>query len=277
VDTRRLGIAIAFALFLSLCVTGLFYFRFTRQQAANRAKMVRVVAAAAEIQPGVPVPAASLKLIDWPTSVPVQGMATKQDDVAGHVLMVSVQANAPIFQHDLASSGNSGLSAKIPNGLRAVAVKTDEMNNLSGFLFPGSRVDVLATMRGEKNDSYIRTVLQNIQVLSAGEKIVADPNGKPENVKIVTVLVTPEESQTLALAMQQGKIQLALRNQGDAQRVDTATVSTSDLAGIALKPVQQATAVARKVAPPKSPPVYAVETIAGGKSTLVKFPDDKPL
>lgn len=272
-DTRRFLIAITVALVLSLGVTGLFYFRFTRQQAAMRARTVKIVAAATEVQPGVPIPAASLKLISWPSSVAVQGMLTKQEDVAGHVLIVSVPANEPIFQHDIASAGNSGLSAKIPNGLRAVAIKTDEMNNLSGFLFPGSRVDVLATLRGEKNESYNRTVVQNVQVLSAGEKIVADPNGKPENVKIVTVLVTPEESQKLALAMQQGKIQLALRNQGDSQQVVTATVSVSDLEGLAQKPVQHATVVAKKIAPPKEVSTYAVETISGAKSSVAKFVD----
>jgi pilus assembly protein CpaB len=271
VDTRRLGFAIAVALVLSLCITGFFYVRFTRQQAANRARTVKVVAAAAEIQPGVPVPAASLKLIDWPSSVAMQGILTKEEDVAGHVLIVQVPVNTPIFQHDLASSGNSGLSAKIPNGLRAVAIKTDELNNLSGFLFPGSRVDVLATLRGENNKSYNRTVVQNVQVLSAGEKIVADPNGKPENVKIVTVLVTPGESQKLALAMEQGKIQLALRNQGDAEKVDTATVSVSDLENLPQKPVQHAPLKAKNIVPPKAVAEYAVETIAGAKTSVAKF------
>jgi len=233
--------------------------------------MVKIVAANTEVQPGVPVPAASLKLIDWPSSVAMQGMVTKPEDVAGHVLMVTVPASEPIFQHDLASSGNSGLSAKIPNGLRAVAIKTDEMNNLSGFLFPGSRVDVLATLRGENNKSYNRTVVQNVQVLSAGEKIVADPNGKPENVKIVTVLVTPEESQKLALAMEQGKIQLALRNQGDEQKVDTTTVSVSDLENLAPKTVQHAPVKAKNIVSPKAVSEYAVETIAGAKSSVAKF------
>src|SRR5438445_1610228 len=80
VDTRRLGFAVAVALVLSLSVTALFYVRFARQQAANRAKTVKIVAAATEVQPGVPVPAASLKLVDWPSSAPVQGMVTKQED-----------------------------------------------------------------------------------------------------------------------------------------------------------------------------------------------------
>ncbi len=132
---------------------------------------------------------------------------------------------------------------------------------------------MLATLRGENNKSYNRTVLQNVQVLSAGEKIVADPTGKPENVKIVTVLVTPEESQKLALAMEQGTIQLALRNQADSEKVISATVSVLDLEELAQKPVQRPTAVTRKVDHPKADSAYVVETIAGGKSSVVRFAD----
>ena len=265
-DTRRLGLAVAVALVLSLGVTGFFYVRFVRQQAANRAKAEKVIAAAADLPPGVPVAATSLKEIDWPGNIATHGMMTKQEDVVGHVLLVYVPANEPLFQHDIASPGNSGLSAKIPDGLRAMAINTNELNNLAGFLFPGSRVDVLATIRGDNNNSYNRTVLQDVQVLSAGEKIVADPNGKPENVKVVTVLVTPQESQDLALAMSQGTIQLALRNQGDAQKVDSSTISVTDLTQLPVKPV-----VTKKSVLPKPDPTYAVVTIAGGKSSVAKF------
>lgn len=270
-DTRRLGLAIAVALLLSLGVTGLFYVRFIRQQAANRPKTIKILAAANDIQPGVPVTAASLKRIDWPTGLPMQGAVTKQEDVVGHILIIPVAAGEPLFQHDIASLGNSGLSAKIPDGLRAVAVKTNELNNLSGFLFPGSRVDVLATLRGENNKSYNRTVLQNIQVLSAGEKIVADPAGKPENVKFVTVLVTPQDSQKLALAMEQGTIQLALRNPNDAQKVETTTLSVSDLENLPPKPIRQRTSTRNAVISTKAISAYVVETIAGAKSSVTKF------
>jgi len=271
VDTRRLGFALAVAVVLSLGITGLFYVRFIRQQDANRPKTVKIIAAATDIHPGVPVAATSLKQIDWPNIATVQGMVIKKEDVAGHVLSMFIPANEPIFQRDIASSGNSGLSAKIPDGLRAVAVKTDELNNLSGFLFPGSRVDVLATLRGQNNQSYNRTVLQNVQVLSAGEKIVADPTGKPENVKIVTLMVTPQESQKLALAMEQGKIQLALRNQADAQKVDTATLSMSDLEDLPQKPVRHTTVRKKTIVQPDAVSVYTVETIAGAKSSIAKF------
>lgn len=271
---RRLGLAIALALVLSLCVTGLFYARFARQQAAYRAKSQKIIAADKDIQAGVPVPAASIKLIDWPNSLPVNGTLTRAEDVVGHVLIAPVGANEPIFQHDVASPGNSGLSAKIPDGLRAVAIKTNELNNLAGYLFPGSRIDVLATLRGNDNKSYIRTVLQNVQVLSAGEKMVADPDGKPENVKIVTVLVTPEESQRLGLAMEQGTIQLALRNQGDAKRVDTASLSVSDLENLPHKPDRDPASPSKNIFPKKAASFYVVETIAGAKSTVSKFVEE---
>jgi len=242
-----------------------------RQQASNRPKTTKVMAAAVDIGPGVPVPAASVKEIDWPNVAVAKGMMTKKDDVAGHVLTTFVPAGEPILERYIATAGNSGLSAKIPDGFRAVAVKTDEMNNLAGFLFPGSRVDVLANLRGTNNTSYNRTVLQNVQVLSAGENIVADPNGKPENVKIVTLLVTPEDSQKLALAIEQGKIQLAMRNQNDTQKVESVTISTSDLEQLPQK-IETRPAVVKK-GHVQVAPTYTVETIAGTKTSIAKFVD----
>ena len=272
-DTRRLATAVSIALILSVFFTGWFYLRLTRQQAANRNVTVKVVAASVDIAPGVAVTQDSLKLVDWPKAQVVQGLVTKQEDIVGHALNTSIPANEPIFEHDIASPGNNGLAARIPDGMRAVAVKTDEVNNLSGFIFPGSRVDVLATLRNA-NTPYTVTVLQNVQVLSAGENIVADPSGKPQNVKIVTVLVTPEDSQKLALAMEQGSVRLDLRNMHDDQKVNTPTLNASDLGGMAPKPVQQAVVVKRAEAP-KPPPTYAVETITGAKSSVATFDDTK--
>jgi pilus assembly protein CpaB len=152
-------------------------------------------------------------------------------------------------------------------------VQTNEMNNLAGFLFPGSKVDVLATLRGENNKSYNRTVAQNVQVLSAGDKIVANPDGKPENVKVVTLLVTPDDSQKLALAMEQGKIQLAMRNQSDAQKVESPTISSADLEPLPEKPVVRSTAMRKSKVEPAPIAFYTVETIAGTKSSIAKFLD----
>ena len=274
-DTRRLVVALGLALVISVLVTSIFYARISRQASAARAKTHQVVAAAVEIQPGVPVAAEQLTTLNWPETVPLQGLVENKDDVAGHVLIYPVAAGEPLLKHDLATGAAFGLAAKIPDGMRATAVRVNEVNNVAGFVFPGSRVDVLVTMHGDNNSTFTRTVLQNVQVLSAGSKIVPDPSGKPENVGVITMLVTPVDSEKLVLAQTQGSIQFVLRNGSDSSQADTPAVHLAELAGappVPDKPVVQVARVVRKKAPAAQPEnSYSVETIAGGKATVTKF------
>src|SRR5438874_176973 len=189
--TRRLGLALAAALVISIVVTSIFYVRITRAQASGRPKIKRIVGAAVALQPGTPVPAEKLTEIDWPENVALDGAIEKKEDVVGHVLMYAVAARQPVLRRDLAAGASLGLAARIPDGMRASAVKTNEVMNVAGFIFPGSRVDVPVTVRSETNHgttATTRTVLQNVQVLSTGTKTDPDPNGKPENVTVVTLL-----------------------------------------------------------------------------------------
>src|SRR5207237_105304 len=200
----------------------------------------RVVAAAVAVQPGVPLTAENLTEINWPANVPLEGLIEKKEDAIGRIPIYALEAKEPVQKHGLASSGSFGLSAKIPDGMRATSVKTNEVMNIAGFIFPGSHVDVLVTLRGENNASTTtHTVLQNVQVLATGSKTDPDPNGKPENVSVVTLLVTPEQSQKLALAQaetqNQGSIHFVLRNGGDSATPDTAPVDMAALAGVANK------------------------------------------
>jgi pilus assembly protein CpaB len=193
------------------------------------------------------------------------------------VPIYALEAKEPLQKRGLASNGSFGLSAKIPDGMRATSVKTNEVMNIAGFIFPGSHVDVLVTLRGENNASTTtHTVLQNVQVLATGTKTDPDPNGKPENVSVVTLLVTPEESEKLALAQSQatqnqGSIHFVLRNGGDAARPDTAPIDMAELAGIPKK-VPQPKAHTKQAAATIAPAAYTVETVSGGKVTVAKFP-----
>ncbi len=270
--TRRLGFALIAALVISLGITSVFYVRITRTQAASRPKTKRVVAAAVALQPGTPITAENLTEINWPENVPLEGLIMKKEDVAGHALMYAVAANEPVLQRDIASGASLGLSAKIPDGMRATAVRTNEVTNIAGFIFPGSHVDVLVTLKPE-NTTETRTVLQNVQVLSTGTKIDPDPNGKPENVGVVTLLVTPEQSEKLALAQNQGTIHFVLRNGADSASPDVAPVDMAALTGIAKKPPQQEMRRSRATAAVVKPrQAYIVETLANGKITVSKFP-----
>src|SRR5258706_900035 len=274
---RRLGLALLAALVISLGITYVFYVRVMKTQANSRPKMKSVVAAAVALQPGTPITAENLTQINWPDNVALDGLIEKKEDVTGHVLMYSVAANDPVLKHDLASSTSFGLSAKIPDGMRATAVKTNEVLNIAGFIFPGSRVDVLVTLRGENNaaSTMTRTVLQNVQVLSTGSKMDPDPNGKPENVTIITLLVTPEESEKLALAENQGTIQFVLRNGGDSASTNTPAIGIAELTGAPKPPPSEPLHTKRVAAAAAAKPPtnsYLVETLANGKITVSKFP-----
>src|SRR6266568_2786459 len=273
--TRRLGFALLAALVISLGISSVFYVRITRTQASTRPNTKRVVAAAVALQQGAPITAENLTEINWPVNVPLEGLIEKKQDVAGHVLMYAVAANEPVLQRDLASSASLGLSAKIPDGMRATAVKTNEVTNIAGFIFPGSHVDVLVTLKPDNNASSTetRTVLQNVLVLSTGTKIDPDPNGKPENVNVITLLVTPEQSEKLALAQNQGTIHFVLRNGGDSASPDVRPVDIAELAGIAKKQLEPVVKHVKQVAAVvKLPEVYTVETVVNGKITVTKFP-----
>ena len=258
---------------ISIAITSIFYVRVTRQQAAARPKVKRVLGAAAVLAPGTPITADNVVEIPWPEAVPLEGAIEKREDVVGHVLAYSVGANEPILKRDIASSTSFGLAAKIPDGMRATAVKTNEVNNMAGFLFPGCRVDVLVTLRGEGATNFTRTVLQNVEVLSTGAKIEADPQGKPENVNVITLLVTPEDSEKLALAENQGSIQFVLRNGGDSAKPNTLPVDMAELSGNPKKLVQPEAVRPnnRKTAIKAPQKTYDVETVAGGKTTVAKF------
>src|SRR5215510_5143011 len=276
--TRRLGLALVAALIISIVITSIFYVRITSQQAAGRPQTKRVVAAASSLQPGTPIAVENLTEINWPVNVPLEGLIEKKEDAVGRVLIYAVEAKEPVLKHDLAPTGSFGLAAKIPDGMRATSVKTNEVMNVAGFIFPGSRVDVQITLRSDNNaaSTTTRTVLQNVQVLAAGPRMDPDPNGKPENVSVVTLLVTPEESEKLALAQSQvaqnqGTIHFVLRNGGDTARPNTPPVDMAELAGMPKKePAPQRARVKR--AAPQTPELYAVETLSGGKVSVTKFP-----
>ena len=141
-------------------------------------QLIKVVVAAKPLDTGTPLTADDLTLMDWPSNVPLEGAFHKPEDLNGRVAMYPIALKEPIRDGLLAAPGASvGLTAKIPDGMRAVAVVTNEVNNVSGFLFPGSHVDVLVSFHPERinKDAITTTVLQNVEVLSTGERLQAGP------------------------------------------------------------------------------------------------------
>ena len=266
---RRLGLALMVAVIASVAATFFLYSRIKRQYALN-AQPIQIVVASKALEPGTPLSPDNLTLMNWPSNIPLEGSFRKPEELNGRLVMYPIAIQEPIRDQLLAAPGATvGLTAKIPDGMRAAAVITNELNNVSGFLFPGSHVDVLVTFRAENGrDSMTTTALQNIEVLSAGEKLQPDPSGKPQNVKVVTLLLTPDDAERLALASNQGTVQFVLRNASDQAQTQPRPVNVKDLQGTVAAP---GGGVRRAAAPAKSASVYEVETFDGAKKGVVKF------
>ena len=257
------------ALIVSLLVTYYLYSRI-KHQYAQSTQPIKIVVAAKQLDPGTPLAADDMTYTDWPNNIPLSGEVTKPDTVVGRIVLYPVAAQEPIREQILAAPGATvGLTAKIPDGMRAVAIQTNEVNNVSGFLFPGCRVDALVTIKPQtgNEDPVTSTVLQNVEVLSTGEKLVPDPQGKPQNVKQVTVLLSPDDAQKLVLAATQGTVQFVLRNGSDQQQQQQRPVWLRELqaGGGSAKPASGP----KRVQAVRS--AYVVETYEGAKKVNVQF------
>jgi pilus assembly protein CpaB len=153
----------------------------------------------------------------------------------------------------------------IPEGMRAVSVKVDEVIGVAGFVLPGTRVDVLVTLNpsAEPELAATRVILQNVQTLAAGQTIQRDQDGTPQTVTVITLLVTPDQAQKLTLASTKGRIQLALRNTLDMEEVDTTAIRAGNLIQKADRPVVKKTGTRR--ARPQ------VEVYNGAKRSVTTF------
>lgn len=263
-------LALLIALVVSVSLTYLLYTRMKHQFAQTAS--YQVVVSSSALEAGTQLTADQLTLVAWPVKVPIEGVVTKPETIVGRILLYAVPAKEPIREPMLAGPGSAvGLTAKIPEGMRAVAIVTNELNNVAGFLFPGSHVDVLLTLRAEAGvEPLTATVLQNVQVLSTGEKLQPDSSSKPQNVKVVTLLLNPEDAQKLMLASNQGTIQLVLRNSADEAQVQSRPVDIRELVG-SPPPAPKAVRAARAAAAPAKSAGFEVETFDGAKKSGVKF------
>jgi pilus assembly protein CpaB len=213
-----------------------------------------------------------LSTLDWPTSAVPEGAFDDPAAIVDRGLIVSVVKYEVILPAKLASKeAGSGLPPIIPPGKRALSVRVNEVIGVAGYVLPGTHVDVVATANpsNRAEDITTKVVLTNVEVLAAGTRLEQDtPEGKPMQVTVVTLLVTPEDAEKLTLASTEGKIQLALRNPLDTAAPETAGIRPGVLLGI----VQPKAAVVRRAAPagqPALPIPPTIEIIRGDKRTQV--------
>jgi pilus assembly protein CpaB len=249
----------------------------------------QIVLATRDIDVGTVLKEEDVKLSDWPGAVPV-GANLKVQDVVGRGITTAIYAKEPLIETRLAPKGaGGGLAAMIPPGMRAFAIRVNEVVGVAGFVVAGMRVDVLISGNSPGSNQSLgtlsKTLLQNLEVLSAGQDYKKDAEGKPIAVQVVNLLVTPDQAEQLSLAASQTAIQLVLRNPLDREVTKTSGAAMANLftggkykaeAPPAAAPRPRAAAQApqpRPVVPavPVKKEDFTMEIISGTKKNELKF------
>lgn len=234
---------------------------------------IHTVVAARPLAMGTYITPADLKLVPWPAANPVPGSFTSFDQVVNRGVITNIAENEPLTETKLAKVGaGAGLPPTIPEGMRALSVRVNEIVGVAGFVVPGTRVDVLVSLDLE-NDTLTRVVVSNVQVLAAGtayDQERARQEGKPIPTNVVTLLVTPEDAERITLAQGEGQIMLTLRNPLDQVPTQSTGARRASLLGPTPPPpvkkvIEGRTVVRAAPKPPPPPPKYTVETIRAAK------------
>lgn len=279
----RIVLAIAISAGMALLVTGVFYRMAVRGDAtgATEVGMSEIVVAVRDLEVGSQIQVSDLRLQEWPKANVPEGSYTNLEEVVERSPMARVLADEPVLMRRLAPAGSGfGLSPKVPEGMRAMSVRVDDVSGLAGFVMPEAKVDVLITgtpSSSATGGSITRTILSNVRVLSAGEHLTPDATGRPQKVPVVTLLLEPAQAEMVTLAQSRGRIQLVLRNSKDEQIAQTTGVSESELYGVrapSQAPRTHAQAPVAYVPPPPPPPDIEVEMIRGNKISVQSF--DRP-
>jgi len=241
------------------------------QAAASNEKNYRnVVVTATDLTFGQKLDRAMLRMARYPKDAVPEGAYADLDSVVGQTTKVFMSAREPVTAIKLSSRGG-GLSMLVRPTLRAASVQVDQVSGVAGFVLPGDRVDVLVTVDNHRmnEDAVTRTILQNIEVLAAGQKTEQRDN-KPITVQSVTLLLDPKGAESLAHAQYEGEIHLVLRNPEDQEEVQVAALTTGEMLGkSAPKPVRttyrRSSTPARPAASSKPAPPSKVRIIRDAK------------
>ena len=281
--TSRTVVVLAIAVALAGVASFGVYRVVSRRSATPEVTTINAVVAAQPLKLGDRITADHVRLVAWPATNPVGGSFTKIEEVLNRGVITSVSENEPLTETKLAPiEAGAGLPPSIPDGMRAISVKVNEVIGVAGFVVPGTRVDVMVTLSNRGSvETMTRVVLSNVQVLTAGTRYDQEKakEGVPMPSSVVTLLVTPEDGERIALAATEGNIMLSLRNPLDTKPTTTAGIRIGSLMG--QQPVVPQPAVAKAASsprravavaavappPPPAPKGYTVEAIRGAKRT----------
>ena len=280
---RRLLLILICALIGGASASYLVYRLVGNRSAAPAPALAQIVVAAKDLQIGTLLGPADIRMGAWAGTLP-KGAITKLDTALNRGAIANIYQNEPVLADRLAAVGSGGgLAAIITPGMRASAVRVDDVVGLAGFVTPGMRVDVVISgipPGGSMGDGpHATTLLQNIQVLSAGENLQKDGEGKARPVQVVNLLVTPQQAEKLTLASSQTRIQLVLRNPLDMQTATTAGARMTELFGVAPRPaeplpVAKARITRAELGPPRpvppAPPAPALEAAVAPKIRVIE-------
>jgi len=283
--------ALIFGLLAAVSVT-----RYLSSAQAYTKNLNRVAVAKVAIPLGTKIIPEQVMVVQFPAESTPDGAFDSVEKLTGRVAVTNIAPREPITEARLAPEGTAGgLSAVIPEGYRAMTVKVDDVVGISGFIMPGTLVDIVVVIdpaeRAGMQDPISKIVLQNIKVLANGQNIDKPEDQREANsVKAVTLLVTPEQAEKLALAASEGKLQLVMRNSIDQGDEQTTGINKRALLGgerampapepgslkseqVKPKPVtRKAHPEPKPASPVPAPPRASVEMIEGAKKRNVDFP-----
>jgi pilus assembly protein CpaB len=269
-------VALALGAFVSFVV----YKNVLSRSSAGNEPGADVIVAANDIQVGAKLQDGDIRMVKVPASVVPPNSFRSRSQIIGRGVILPIQRGEFILPSKLAAeNAGSGLPALIPPGMRAVSVRVNEVVAVAGFVIPGTRVDVLLTGNPiGANEPQTTTVLENVAVIAAGQRLERNAAGEPQSTPVITLLVSPDDAQKLTLASSQGHIQLSLRNPVDTKKVDIASMKATGLyknvTPVALPAPHPKPAKTGKAQPAPAPPdAYKVEVIRGNKVDETKFPD----
>jgi len=250
---------------------------------SSTASAVAVIASK-DLPVGTVLKEEDVRLIAWPGDAVPVGLIRTKGEAVGRGVVTTMRLNEPFLESKLAPQGKGGgMPILITEGMRALSIQVDAVAAVAGFVVPGTRVDVLLTMLPQGGGEPVtKAIMQNLQALAAGQSIQVDAEGKPQPVPVITLLVTPEQAETLALASGQGRIQMALRNALDTLPIRTNGARLTTIMGgprpatALVGPAAQAWRRTPAAAPTPVAEETIVEGFRGGERTLTKFTRPKP-
>jgi pilus assembly protein CpaB len=267
-------IALALGAFVSLVV----YRNLQSRAGSKAAPGEEVVVAADDLQVGTKIEDKDVHLVHFPSGELPAGVFHQKTKVVGRGVVLPIAKGEFVLPLKLAGeNAGFGLPSLIPPGMRAVSVRVNDTTSVSGFVLPGTRVDVLLTGNPQgSSEQQTTTVLANVAVIATGQRLERNSAGEPQSAPVVTLLLSPDDAERVTLASSQGHIQLALRNPLDTEQTDVAAVKANSLYKGGPVPTPSAEPHSRPKhvtvqAPPSTPTAYTVEVYKGDKKEEDKF------